>query len=180
MTDTVGYTYTHAPKVAWGWGLMTLSLMLRPLSALVPAVRGRPLPEKETVRGTVRDTVLLAAIFISPYFTRHQLRTDRLVLRQGLNFGGSISYRNIAAVHATEHKPSGFPLRLYPHTLFLALWPVNLVAIRLRRPQRFRLFHFLPGWKVREVVINVDQRDAFIADLRRRVAAAQTDEARKQ
>jgi hypothetical protein len=171
MTDTVRYTYTRAPKVAWGWGLMTLGLLLRPLSALALAARGRPLPEKETVRGTVRDTLLLAGIFVSPFFTRHESRADRLTLRQGLNFGGSIRYRDIAAVHATEHKPTGFPLRLYPHTLFLALWPVNLVAIRLRRPQRFRLFHLLPGWKVREVVINVDQRDAFIADLRSRVAA---------
>jgi hypothetical protein len=50
-------------------------------------------------------------------------------------------------------------------------WPVNLEAIRLRRPQRFRLFHLLPVWKVREVVINVDRRDVFIADLRSRVAA---------
>jgi hypothetical protein len=56
---------------------------------------------------------------------------------------------------------------------FLALWPVNLVAIRLRRPQRFRLFHALPVWKVREVVINVDRRDAFIADVRARLAATQ-------
>ena len=84
MTDTVRYTYTRAPKVAWGWGLMTLSLALRPLSALVLAAQGRPLPEKETVRGTVRDTVLLAGIFVSPFFTQHELRADRLVLRQGL------------------------------------------------------------------------------------------------
>ncbi|HVC81644.1 MAG TPA: hypothetical protein VNL35_14220 [Chloroflexota bacterium] len=172
MTDTIRYSYTLAPKVAWGWGLMTLSLLLRPLSALALAARGRPLPEKETVQGTVRDTILLAGIFVSPFFTRHELRADRLVLRQGLNFGGSIRYRDIAAVHATERTATGFPLRLYPHTLFLALWPVNLVAIRLRRPQSFRLLHLVPGWKVREVVINVDQRDAFITDLRRRVAAA--------
>ncbi|HXT35197.1 MAG TPA: hypothetical protein VN837_06435 [Chloroflexota bacterium] len=170
MTETVHYTYTRAPKVAWGWGLMTLSFLLRPLSALALAARGRPLPEKETVLGSVRDTVLLAGIFVSPFFTRHELRADRLVLRQGLNFGGSIRYSDIAAVHATERTATGLPLRLYPHTLFLTLWPVNLVAIRLRRPQRFRLLHLLPGWKVREVVINVDRRDAFIADLRNRVA----------
>jgi hypothetical protein len=171
MTDPVRYSYTRAPKVAWGWGLMTLSLMLRPLSAPVLAAQGRPLPEKETVRGSVSDAVLLAGIFISPFFARHELRADRLVLRQGLNFAGSINYRNIAAVHATERTSMGFPLRVYPHTLFLVLWPVNLVAIRLRRPQRFRLLHLLPVWKVREVVINVDRRDAFIADLRSRIAA---------
>ena len=87
-------------------------------------------------------------------------------------------------MHATERKPTHFPMQLYRHTLFLALWPVNLVAIRLRRPQRFRLFHALPVWKVREVVINVDRREAFIADLRARVAderrwpPAMMDEAR--
>jgi hypothetical protein len=170
MTDTVRYSYTRAPKVVLGWGALTLSLLLRPLSALVLAGQGRPLPEKETVRGSVRDAVLFAGIFISPFLTRHELRADRLVLRQGLNFAGSIDYRNIAAVHATERTSTGFPLRVYPHTLFLVLWPVNLVAIRLRRPQRFRLLHLLPVWKVREVVINVDRRDAFIADLRSRVA----------
>jgi hypothetical protein len=45
---------------------------------------------------------------------------------------------------------------------------------------RFRLFHALPVWKVREVVINVDRREAFIADLRARVATAQVHEAQKQ
>lgn len=169
MTDTVRYSYTRAPKVALGWGAMTVSLLLRPLSALTLAAQGQALPEKETVRGSVRDTVLMAGIFVSPFLTQHELRTDRLLLRQGLNFGGSISYHNIAAVHTTERTSTGFPLRVYPHTLFLVLWPVNLVAIRLRRPQRFRLFHLLPVWKVREVVINVDRRDAFIADLRSRI-----------
>jgi hypothetical protein len=96
------------------------------------------------------------------------------VIRQGLNFRGQIAYGDIASVHATERKPTHFPMQLYRHTLFLALWPVDLVAIRLRRPQRFRLFQALPVWKVREVVINVDQREAFIADLRARVAAVES------
>jgi hypothetical protein len=146
--------------------------LLQPLSGLALLAQGRRLPEKETVRGTLLGTVLLAGIFASPFFTRHELQADRLVIRQGLNFGGSINYRDIAAVHATERKPTHFPIQIYRHTLFLALWPVNLVAIRLRRPQRFRPFH-LPVWKVREVVISVDRRDAFIADLRARVTAAQ-------
>jgi len=110
---------------------------------------------------------------VSPWLTAHELGADHLVIRQGLNFRGQIAYGNIAAVYTTERKPTHFPIALYRHTLFVALWPVNLVAIQLRRPQRFRLFHALPVWTVREVVINVDRREAFIADLRARVAAAQ-------
>lgn len=176
MTDTVRYSYTRAPSVAWGWGSLTLGLLLQPLSSLGLLAQSRRLPEKETVRGTVFGMVLLTGIFVSPFFTEHELQADRLVIRQGLNFGGAIAYGNIAAVHATERKPIHFPIQTYRHTLFLALWPVNLVAIRLRRPQRFRLLHALPIWKVREVVINVDRRDAFIADLRARMAAAQMHE----
>ena len=180
MTNTVRYSYTRAPKVAWGWGSMTLSLLLRPLSGLALLAQGRRLPGKETVQSTVRDTAILASVFVSPYFTQHELGAKRLVIRQGLNFRGQVAYNNIASVQATERTASGFPLRIYRHTLFLALWPVNLVAIRLRQPQRFRLFHMLPVWKVREVVVNVDRREAFIADLRARVAAAQTHEAQEQ
>jgi len=39
---------------------------------------------------------------------------------------------DIAAVYATERKPTHFPIALYRHTLFVALWPANPVAIRLR------------------------------------------------
>jgi hypothetical protein len=127
----------------------------------------------ETIEKNARAAALCAGIMLSPWFTAHELGADFLVIRQGLNFHGQISYSNIVSVHATERKPTHFPMQLYRHTLFVTLWPVNLVAIRLRQPQRFRLFHALPIWKVREVVINVDRRDAFIADLRVRVGAAQ-------
>jgi hypothetical protein len=112
----------------------------------------------------------------SPWLTAHELDADHLVRRQGLNFRGQIAYGDIAAVYTTERKPTHFPLALYRHTLFVALWPANLVAIRLKRPQRFRLFHALPIWAVREVVINVDWREAFIADPRARVTSAPMDD----
>jgi len=168
---TTRYSYTRTPKVTWGWGAMTLGSALLPLTNLALLARGYRL-RGESVGKNAGAAVLSAGVFVSPWFTEHELAADHLVLRQGLNFRGQIAYGNIAAVHATERTASGFPLRVYPHTLFLALWPVNLVAIRLRRPQRFRLFHVLPVWKVREVVINVDRREAFIADLRAQVAAA--------
>src|SRR5579875_387946 len=111
MTDIARYAYTRAPSVAWGWGSLTLGLLLQPLSSLALLAQGRRLPEKETVRDTVFGTVLLAGIFVSPFFTRHELQVDRLVIRQGLNFGGSIDYRDIAAVYATERKPTHFPIQ---------------------------------------------------------------------
>lgn len=179
MTTNTRYSYTRTPQVTWGWGALTLGSLLLPLTQMALMARGYRLPG-ESIGKNARAAALSAGIFASPWFTAHELGADHLVLRQGLNFQGQIAYGNIASVHATERTASGFPLRVYPHTLFLALWPVNLVAIRLRRPQRFRLFHALPVWKVREVVINVDRREVFIADLRARVAAAQMDEAQKR
>lgn len=177
MTTTTRYSYTRSPRVAWGWGALTLGALLKSLTNMALLAQGHRLAG-EGMGKNARATALAAGIVVSPWLTTHELDAEHLVLRQGLNFRGQIAYRNIAAVHATERKPTHFPIALYRHTLFVALWPVNLVAIRLRRPQRFRLLHVLPIWKVREIVINVDRREAFIADLRARVAAAQMPEAR--
>ena len=170
------YSYTRAPSVACGWGALTLGALLQSLTKMALIARGHHLPG-ESMGKNARATALAAGIIGSPWLTAHELDAAHLVLRQGLNFRGQIAYGNIAAVYATERKPTHFPIALYRHTLFVALWPANLVAIRLRRPQRFRLLHVLPIWKVREVVINVDRRAAFIADVRARVAAAQLDDA---
>jgi hypothetical protein len=175
MADTIRYTYNRAPAVARGWGALTIGLLLQPLSGLVLAARGGKLPKGESVRQDITSTAILAAAMGSPWLTFHELQPDRAVLRLGLYFRGAVAYANIASVHATERKSSGFPLRLYRHTLFLALWPRNLVEIRLRRPQRFRLFHLLPVWKVREIVLNVDEREDFISDLRSRLDPAAWD-----
>ena len=176
MTTNTRYSYTRTPRVTWGWGALTLGALLQPLTNMALVARGHRL-SGESIGKNARAAVLSAGIFISPWLTAHELGADHLVIRQGLNFRGQIDYRNIAAVHTTERKPTHFPIALYRLTLVLALWPVNLVAIRLQRPQRFRLFHVLPIWTVREVVINVDRREAFIADVRARVAAAQRDDA---
>jgi hypothetical protein len=171
MTTTTRYSYTHAPQVALGWGALTLGATLLPLTNMLLLAQGYRL-QGESLGKNARAAALCAGLIASPWFTAHELDATSLVIRQGLNFQGRIAYTNIAAVHATERKPTHFPIQIYRHTLFLALWPANLVAIRLRQPQRFRLFHALPVWKVREVVINVDRREAFIADLRQRVAMA--------
>ncbi len=173
MTTTTRYSYTRTPRVTLGWGALTLGTMLLPLTNLALLARGHRLAG-ECIGKNARMAALCASIVASPWCTAHELGPDHLVIRQGLNFRGQIAYGDIASVHATERKPTHFPMQLYRHTLFLALWPVDLVAIRLRRPQRFRLFQALPVWKVREVVINVDQREAFIADLRARVAAVES------
>jgi hypothetical protein len=175
MTANTRYSYTYTPRVLLGWGALTLGTTLLPVTNMALLAQGYQL-SGETIEKNARAAALCAGIILSPWFTAHELGADTLVIRQGLNFHGQIAYSNIASVHATERKPTHFPIQLYRHTLFVTLWPVNLVAIRLRLPQRFRLFHALPIWKVREVVINVDRRDAFIADLRARVGAAQVHE----
>jgi hypothetical protein len=172
MADSTRYSYCREPRVVRGWGALTLGLLLPPLSGLVLAARGGRLPKGERVPAHLGQLALFAALFGSPWLTNHELRADRAVLRLGLYFGGSIHYGNIDAVYATERRPTEFPMRLYRHTIFLALWPVNLVEIRLRRPQRFRVFHLLPVWRIRDVVISVDKRDDFINDLRARMDPA--------
>ena len=176
MSTNARYSYTRTPQVIWGWGALTLGVLLQSLTNIALVARGHRLPG-ESIGKNARGAALAAGIFLAPWFTAHELDAEGLVIRQGLTFRGRIAYGDIAAVYATERKPTHFPIALYRHTVFLALWPVNLVAIQLRRPQRFRLFHALPVWKVREVVINVDRREAFIADVRARVAAAQRDDA---
>lgn len=178
MTTSTRYSYTRTPRVAVGWGAFTLGAMLLPLSNMALVARGYQLPGQSAGKNA-RVAALLAIAVASPWCTAHELDADGLVLRQGLNFHARIAYDNIASVYATERKPTHYPMQLYRHTLFLVLWPVNLVTIRLRRPQRFRLFHALPIWKVREVVINVDRLDAFVADVRARVAATETHDVAK-
>jgi hypothetical protein len=173
MTANTRYSYVHTPQAIWGWGALTLGGMLLPLTNMALLARGYRL-SGESIGKNARAAAVCAGVIASPWLTAHELRADHLVIRQGLNFSGRIDYRNIASAYATERKPTHFPIALYRHTLFVALWPINLVSIRLRRPQRFRLFHALPVWKVHEVVINVDRREAFIADVRARVAAAQS------
>lgn len=179
MTTNTHYSYTRTPSVACGWGSLTLGALLQSLTTMALLAQGHRLAG-QSIGKNARATALAAGIIASPWLTAHELDAEHLVIRQGLNFRGQIAYGNIAAVYATERKPSHFPIALYRHTIFVALWPVNLVAIRLRQPQRFRLLHMLPVWKVREVVINVDRREAFIADVRARVAAAQVDGAQTQ
>jgi len=175
-SEPTRYSYMRTPRVTWGWGALTLGALLQPLTNMALVARGHRLPG-ESIGKNARAVALGSALLVSPWLTAHELGADHLVIRQGLNFRGQIAYRNIAAVYATERKPTHFPVALYRHTLFVALWPVNLVAIRLRRPQRFRLLRALPIWTVREVVINVDRPEAFIADVRARVAAAQSGDA---
>ncbi len=174
MITPTRYSYTRAPSVTWGWGALTLGALLQSVTNMALLARGHRLAG-ESIGKNARAVALTAGIIVSPWLTAHELDAEHLVLRQGLNFSGQIAYGNIAAVYATERKPTHFPIALYRRTLFVALWPANLVAIQLRRPQRFRLFHALPVWPVREVVINVDRREAFIADVRARVAAHMDD-----
>ena len=168
MSEVRRYSYTRTPPLPWAWLSLTLGQLLISLSGVLLAARGRRLAGESTGRNLLGMS-LAAVVLGGPLLTRHELHADRLVVRQGLNFTGTIPYQAIAAVHATERMPTQFPLRLYRHTLFAVLWPVNLVSIRLKQPQSFRLLGVLPTWKVGEVVINVDRRAEFLADLRARV-----------
>src|SRR5437764_1000322 len=121
---TTRYSYTRTPSVTWGWGALTLGAMLLPLTNMALVAQGYRL-SGESIGKNASAATLGAGILVSPWLTAHELGADHLVIRQGLNFHGQIAYGNIAAVYATERKPTHFPIALYRHTLFVALWPVS-------------------------------------------------------
>ncbi len=119
---------------------------------------------------------LLAAVFIlyllivdiSPLLTDHWLTRSRLVLRHGLLFKAILRLSNVVGVERTEEKARvGVKFALRSARLFVTSSPDNLILIRLREPQKFRL---ALGKRADEVVINVADREEFLEAVWERLA----------
>src|SRR5579862_3239546 len=105
MTTTTRYSYTRAPRVAWGWGALTLGALLQSVTNMALLAQGHRLAG-QSIGKNARATALAAGVIVSPWLTAHELDAEHLVIRQGLNFRGQIGYGNIAAIYATERKPT--------------------------------------------------------------------------
>ena len=66
--------------------------------------------------------------------------------------------------------PFGLGVRVGPdRTMFVNTAVNNLVAIELKKLMRFRVLFLIPLWKMRRVVVNVNDPAAFIQHLRERI-----------
>ena len=113
--------------------------------------------------------VLTLPIFVTPFFTAHEVRAQDLLLRQRIHFWARIPYDEIEAVHYGSKRPIGIGVRWYPDLLFVVTWPAHLVHIQLRHRRSFRLFGIVPLPPVRAVAVNVDDPDLFMSTLRKQL-----------
>lgn len=119
----------------------------------------------------------LVIVGLSPLLTRHQLTRSRIILRQGWYFRAILPFAEVETVSPWDGEPKyGLRLSLARRSLFVVGSGRDLVSVRLREWRRFPLVLFL---KAREVVFDVDDRDAFLAAVEARVAAGEPLPARK-
>ncbi len=124
-------------------------------------------------------TILFA---VSPLWTEHWLTRSRLILRQGWYFRAILPLGEIASATAADEStplraPIGIHRPLGQPTLYVTGSRTGLVILRLRTPRRFWSSF---GLEAREIVIDVDNRDAFLkafAERRALLAPVEADRA---
>ncbi|MEK6851230.1 MAG: hypothetical protein AABY30_01685 [Candidatus Thermoplasmatota archaeon] len=111
----------------------------------------------------------LGIVGLSPLLTHHTLLRSRLILRQGWYFRAVIPFSNVEEVGPWDGEPKyGLKVGLAHRTMYIVGSAAGLVSIQLREPRRFPQALFL---KAREIVFDVDDRDAFLAAVKERTAA---------
>lgn len=129
--------------------------------------------------------VLIAAILLayvtvvgmSPLLTSHQLTRSRIILRQGWYFRTVLPISDAESVGPWDGEPKyGLRLSLGSERLYVVGSRENLVAVRLREPRRFPQVLLL---RAKEIVFDVDDRDAFLEAVAARVEAGEALPARK-
>jgi hypothetical protein len=160
----------------WTFGLLALAIVLFAAAEVVAARQtGRVgvLQVPQTPGqwlGFAGSMGFLLALFASIALTRHEVTDRELILRQGLVIRCAVPLANIGSVHETARMPFGLGVRFGPdRTIFINTAVTNLVAIELKEPMRFRLFFLVPLWKMRNVVVNVVDPEAFIRSIRERL-----------
>ena len=161
----------------WTFGLLALAIVLFGAAEVAARQTGRigilQVPQTPWQwLGFAGSTGFLLALFASIVLTRHEVTGRELILRQGLLIRCVIPLANIESACETAHMPFGLGVRFGPdRTIFINTAVTNLVAIELKEPMRFRLFFLLPVWKMRNVVVNLADPEAFIRSIRERLAA---------
>jgi hypothetical protein len=119
----------------------------------------------------------IVIVGLSPMLTNHTLTRSRIILRQGWYFRCVIPFSDAEAIGPYDGDPR-FGLRLSPTRglLYVVGGRDNLVAVRLKQPRRFAQVLFMTA---REIVFDVDDREAFLAAVVERKAAGPPLPARK-
>ena len=126
--------------------------------------------------GSTVVAIALVVLGASPLFTTHDIKGDRLVLRQGWYFKAEIPLRNIERIGIVERGPlrTGVFFRLFQSTLFVTSKRYDLITLELKEKQRF-------GWalgkKADKIIFDVLEPDRFlrtVEELRRSLSPVQT------
>jgi hypothetical protein len=106
--------------------------------------------------------VMLLVLGISPLLTDHALTRRRLIIRQGWHFKIEIMLSNIKSVEANEEGLKGFASAKEKDALYVTSSKFDQVSIKLKKS--VRLIYAL-GKLIDEVIICVENRNAFIEDI---------------
>jgi hypothetical protein len=165
-----------SPTAKYTFGLLELAIVLLTAAMLVAARQGRPVTGLNVPRspgdwiGFLAGMTFVLVLLGSIGLTRHEVTERSLILRQGLVIRCIIPLANIASVRETARMPFGLGVRVGPNrTMFVNTAVTNLVAIELKEPMRFRVLFLIPLWKMRRVVVNLNDPDGFIRCLRERL-----------
>ena len=119
----------------------------------------------------------LIVVGLSPLLTSHTLTQSRLILRQGWYFRAVVPFGDVESIGPYDGALKyGLRLSLAKRILFVVGSAQNLVAVRLREPRRLPQILFM---RAEEVVFDVDNRDAFLAEVEERHAMPEPLPARK-
>lgn len=128
----------------------------------------------------VIGAILVAYIVIvglSPLLTKHVLLRSRLILRQGWYFRTIIPLDATESIGPWDGDPKrGLRISSARHILYVVGSGENLVSIRLREARRFPQVLFL---RAKEIVFDVDDRDAFLTAIEGRLSAGPATRAHK-
>jgi hypothetical protein len=113
---------------------------------------------------------LVAAYYISVFFTHHEVTEREVILRQGLAFRAVVPLNNVEHIEYTQETSPGMGIR-HGHggRFFLITAPSNMVEIRLKAPQRFYFLGVIPLWKTYRVFTNVDEPLKFIQEIEKKI-----------
>jgi len=119
----------------------------------------------------------LLVVGLSPLLTKHVVLRSRLILRQGWYFRAVLPLEDIERIGPWDGEPRyGLKISTIRGILYVVGSGRNLVSARLREPRRFHQVLFL---RAREVVFDVDDREAFLAAVEGRQTSAEALPAHK-
>jgi hypothetical protein len=115
--------------------------------------------------------LFLVVFAISPLLTTHVLTGARLLIRQGWYFRVTIPLKEIEDIDPLEQGRPGLSSSVFRYRLYVTSSDYNMVLIKLKESRRFVS---ILGKMVKEVVINLDEKDRFLREIMARVQSLQS------